>query len=327
MKLKYRPKKILLHLGYPKNGSTSIQQFLDKINNDNLSIFLPPDQFSAYIRKKNIYNQYKDINNEIFFEEKISPKKEKWIKFFDLNLKKYNVLSNEMFLYPTNYEKVDFIRTLKRYLEIFNTLNCKIEILICIRDPKKLHISYFTDMYHRLLQYDNELDNFEKYILSVKKNKIVNDIFNTFNFNKIVKQIQQLDQGFKINENLHILKLENLDNFKKYLFKFCEDLDLKKNYDYLRIQKEHITKKKSEIYIRNFDVISFFFKYDPKNRINYSIKKRLKSSVILNFLLGLYKIKNRYDNFTTDIVNDYYKEDLKELEFTTKLNLRKYYEL
>ena len=213
MKLTYRPRKILLHLGYPKTGSTSIQRYLDKINNDNLSTFLPNTE-----KNKNIHNQYKDINKEIFFEEKISFKKEKWIKFFDLNLKKYNVLSDETFLYPTNYKKVDFIRTLKRYLEIFNTLNCKIEILICIRDPKKLHISYFTDMYHRIIQYDIELDNFEKYILFFKKNKVVNDIFNTFNFNKIIKQIQQLDQGFKINENLHILKLENLDNFKKIFF-------------------------------------------------------------------------------------------------------------
>ena len=316
-------RKILIHLGYPKTGSTSIQKFLDKINNDNLSSFLRNTENK---KNKNIHNQYKDIIKEIFFEEKISSKKEKLIKFFDLNLKKYNVLSDETFLYPTNYKKVDFIRTLKRYLEIFNTLNCKIEILICIRDPKKLHISYFTDMYHRILQYDNKLDSLEKYCLSIKKNEIVNQIFTTFNFNKIINTIQQLNKEFKINKNLHIIKLENLDNFKNYLFKFCESLDLKKDYDCLTIQKTNITKKTSEIYIRNFDVISFFFKYDPKNKINYSIKKILKSSKILNFLLGFYKIKNKYNNDMRDKINNYYKKDLKELEIKTKLNLKEYYE-
>ena len=67
MKLTCRPRKILLHLGYPKTGSTSIQRYLDKINNDNLSTFLPITE-----KNKNIHNQYKDINKEIFFEEKIS---------------------------------------------------------------------------------------------------------------------------------------------------------------------------------------------------------------------------------------------------------------
>ena len=73
----------------------------------------------------------------------------------------------------------------------------------------------------------------------------------------------------------------------------------------------NITKKTSEIYIRNFDVISFFFKYDPKNKINYSIKKILKSSKILNFLLGFYKIKNKYNNDMRDKINNYYKKDTR----------------
>ena len=49
-------------------------------------------------------------------------------------------------------------------------------------------------MYHRILQYDNKLDSLEKYCLSIKKNEIVNQIFTTFNFNKIINTIQLLNK-------------------------------------------------------------------------------------------------------------------------------------
>ena len=60
------------------------------------------------------------------------------------------------FFYPTNYILVDINRTLKRFFEIFKLIDCKINILINIRNPKSLHLSYFTEMYHRILQHNKQ---------------------------------------------------------------------------------------------------------------------------------------------------------------------------
>lgn len=316
-------RRILIHLGYPKTGSTSIQQFLNKIENKDLAKFLPG------INNKNnniIDNKFRIIHNEIFFDKNVIYKKKKWLKFYDLNLKKYNILSDESFLYPTNYKMVNFQRTLKRYLEIFYCLNCKIDILIFIRDPKILHISYFTDMHHRIRQYSNEINTFEKYISSINNNKIINHIFKMFNFNRTVNIIQKLDKKFIINKNLNIMTLENIQEFKNYFFNFCKILNLRKDYKNLIIQKKNSTKKVKEVYIRNYDVFIFLFQFGLENKLKYGVKKILKRSKILNFLLGFKKIKSHYTNELINKINNYYKKDLRKFEQKTNLNLKKYYE-
>ena len=316
-------KKILIHLGYPKTGSTSIQYFLSKINHKDFTFFNSEFNKNPYcsIQKK----KYSDIEKEIFFEN-TDKFKDNWIKYFETKLNKLNVISNEHFLNPIGYRMISFERSLKRYLDIFNHLNCKIELLIIIRDPKKLHISFFTDMYHRFLQYDKSLNSFEKYILSFPANQTALHIFEMFNFNKIVNQIQEIDQKFIINKNFKILKLENINDFKEYFLNFCDIIDLKNFCENLDISKKHVTKKNNLIYIRNYDFSCFFAKNDPKNKFNFAIKKKLKHSRALNFILNFYKIRSTLTKGLSEKIDKYYYEDLIELEKKTNLNLKIYYQ-
>jgi len=316
--LKIKKRKILIHLGYPKTGSTSIQNFVKNIENKNLSKFILQQENTKS------QNDFIKINKEIFFEEKADLKK--WISYFDLNLKKFNILSDETFLYPTNYIYVDFNRTLKRYLEIFEYLNCEIHFLICVRDPKDLHISYFNSMYHRILQYDCRIDNFKKYIFNMDNNQTINHIFRTFNFNHILKTIQTLRGPFSLTTNLKIIKLENLNEFKIYFFNFCEDLNLNEKYSNLEFRKLNTSKIKNNTYYRNYDVISFLFKYKLQNKLNYKIFKMLNYSKILNFFMSFKKIESFYSEKMIKKVNNYYKNDLKQLGIKTNLDFKHYYD-
>lgn len=315
--MKIKKRKILIHLGYPKTGSTSIQQFVKNIENENLSIFI------LHQENKKLQSDFIKIHKEIFFDEKANLKK--WISFYDLNLNKFNILSDESFLYPTNYIYVDFKRTLKRYLEIFEYLNCEIDILICVRDPKDLHISYFNSMYHRILQYDSRINNFKKYIFNIDNNKTINHIFITFNFNHIVKTIQTLMESFSLTKNLKIIKLENLNEFKIYFFNFCEGLDLNKKYSNVEFPKVNNSKIINNTYVRNYDMISFFSEYKLRNKINYKIVKMLNYSKILNFFMSFKKLKSFYTEEMIKKVNTYYKNDLEQLEIKTNLDFKNYY--
>ena len=316
-------KKVLIHLGYPKVGSTSLQTFLDKIRDKNFTFFSTKFREGPYCNYLN--KTFLEIEKQIFFEENDNLKKD-WIKYFEINLNHINVISNELFLYPINYRFVNFQRTLKRYLDILTYLDCEIELLIMIRDPKELHISFFTDMYHRFIQYDNSLISFKEYILSIEKNKVTKHIFETFNFNKIICLVEEIDDRLLINKNFHILRLEKINDFKNFFFNFCKNFNLRNEFNFLNIQKKHVTKKDKDIYIRDYDATAFFIKHDPNNQIKYAIKKTLKLSKIFNYFLGFKKIKNSYTKEMSDKLNSYYKKDLKKLEQKINVNLKNYYE-
>ena len=175
-------KKILLHIGYPRCGSTSTQNYFNRLKFEDLTYFENKQNFFS--------DEYMEIKKKIFFlnNKDFDLSKNEIIDFFSKHINNVNIISDETFLYPTNYKLVNFERTLDRFINIFTHLNCEILILINIRDPKILHISYFTEMYHRIIQHTKYINTFDSYFKNYH-NEIIKRIFDTFNFFKVEKKI------------------------------------------------------------------------------------------------------------------------------------------
>jgi len=310
-------KKILLHIGYPRCGSTSTQNYFNKLKFEDLT----------YFENKQIFfsDEYIKIKEKIFFlnNKDYDLSKNEIIDFFSRCMSNINIISDETFLYPTNYKLVDFERTLDRFLNIFTHLNCEILILINIRDPKILHISYFNEMYHRIIQHTKYIDTFDSYFKNYH-NKIIKRIFDTFNFNEIFKKIIKLNNNFIPNKNIFIIPLENINEKLSQLMIHKLNLNSTKLNSY-NLQVLNSSKKIKNSYIRNYDWSCFFLKYDPYHKIvPYKVQKFLKNTRLPNKIFFFKNILSKLDNDKIKFINNLYKNDLIEIEKKFHLNLKNY---
>ena len=178
-------------------------------------------------------------------------------------------------------------------------------------------------MYHRILQYTKTIDTFEKYFDNYD-HKIIKRIFDTFNFYKIYKIINEIDNNFIPNKNFFLIPLENLNHELSKVINeifFLKNIEKKLN----NVQKLNYSKKKENYYIRNYDWACFFLKYDPYHKfVPYSIQKILKNVKIFNSIFFLNKVKSSLDPKKELFIDNIYKKDLQIIEKIFNIDLKKY---
>ena len=208
-------KKLIVHIGYPKTASTTLQLNLIgeliRLNKIFCIAHVPGLTGYAYKNKLNIYNCY----DYILTGKKNNSKIKEELKNLGKINKKISVLSSESLAWVAqdtqkDHSKLPLLinKNAEKIHELFKKSFDKIIILIVIRNQKELCPSIYKEI---LEVY--KLPNYKTWINKILTNKGVRNSF--LNFNKQITTYQKLFG----EKNVKVLLYEDLIYDQDYFFK------------------------------------------------------------------------------------------------------------
>jgi len=219
--------KIFIHLGYPKTGSTYMQNYIfNNLTNVNfIGIGSKFDKDIYIVRKSIIQDNDKEFQKKINFLRKIIKKK--------INKNSINIYSDEHYLIPTSN---GYKRNIGRIKELFLEFRKNINIIIFTRKHSDLILSLYqeTQLIKKLLK----IRSFNDFLDKIEKNKLNNKdkiFLNHFNFLKTKKIIEK--------ELTKKIKIYDFDKFKKNRLLFIKKFLKYYKFKIKKIQFHHINKK------------------------------------------------------------------------------------
>lgn len=293
--------EILIHIGFPKSGSSTLQHIF---KNNKLINFL------GIVRDHNTISKRKPSLNENFFryvrgrnnnlEEALKIKK-------NISLKKFNVISDEDFL---SSHPINFKDKLLRLKKIFP--ECK--ILIVLRDPIDTLISWHNfhirgnfnirGKFNKELldiknyinsdqsKYARDLIEFEEKIIFVEKEFGKNNLY-LFNFDNTFKNNNLLIDLRKIFGQKFILQSKNI--YKNSTFSFLNSIYERYNFIYkLKFFLPKILIK----FLRSFIFQILFTKLE--NKYKSKINKSKKDYLQKKFYSQIMDYKSIIKNYNID---------------------------
>ena len=307
-------KKIIINLGLPKSGSTTLQtniypnlqnvEFLGrKFNEKNLEIFNKLDDLVE--NRMNIIKTEKD--EEIFLDE--------FLKFFD-NSNKNLLISQEYWSIPFTYSHKSenyFINSqwnkLKRLNSFLKKLKCEVDYFIVYRDPIEAIPSFFFTFHHMIINifgWSFKEVNFYCEQLIKKNNdfKNYNLLFDIYNLKKF-----KIFFKTELKNSLHVINFDLLNNKKSFLNKICEITGSSVNEDLYRFMelKENISKKNE-----SGDIVINVSK--PNNFLKFltAFLKKIKLKNFIKFIFFKFGFKGfKKENYVIKINNDLLKKAIK----------------
>lgn len=308
-------KKLIIHIGYPKTATTSIQEGIfvelheaNKINylghtnrrKDNEIFNYAKKDFEDYTLK----NIKKDVNK---------------IKI-DLSSSKINVLSHEGLTLPNSFLAKKHWRYNSNPLtypekiaKIFKPITDDLKIMVTLRKQQEVIYSTYVQLYNKF-KYDKQFSTWNKYL----KNGLIknNNEFEIYYFNKILNLYAEWFSKDKIN----ILFFEDFVNNKEEFLKQLSNI-IELGYKTMKnIKKDvHYKKKKKNDneYIVNIKKHNFFSKMLLNARKNKYIKKIyhiFKSKLGKNNILRKIFYKGIYvDNHSIPIPTEEEKDLIKNI--------------
>lgn len=223
MKTKF---KIFIHLGYPKTGTTYLQNYIfNNLTNVNyIGINNKFDRDLYFIRKSILQDDDKQFQKKISFLRTIIKKK--------LKKKMVNIYSDEHFLIPTDK---GYKRNIQRIKKLFLEFKNQINIMIFIRKPSDLILSIYkeTIKIKKLLK----IEYFNDFLDKIKKNKLSNNdriFLNHYNFLETKKIIKK--------ELTKKIKIYNFDDFRKNQTLFTKKFLKNNNFKINTISIQNINK-------------------------------------------------------------------------------------
>ena len=224
-------KKVFVHLGYPKTGTTFLQKNLFPFHRDikylgnksyDEKLIFPIDfkifLFYYFKLKKGLLasnDQITQFNNEIYKFEK------------NIEKTKANLISNEGFLSPLSYFSRGFI-------DFFRFLNSKIKsevkffFIITSRNYDNLLFSFYCFNIDRIRKTYPKIKSFQSFVeflefSKFEKDPAINYFYNCFDYKQIIIDIKK---NFGTESLLHLKYEEFLDNKIQYFEKISLFLDI-----------------------------------------------------------------------------------------------------
>ena len=322
--------RVLIHLGYPRTGTTFLQKNIFPIHKE-INLLGPNNYQNANDVKitQNDLNLLSMINNEFDLNNKIISKTDKdFIHHFDEN--KINIISTEAY---TMFQNVLYDFKDLRYLEILikqKYKNVKFDFLIVLRNQYDLIKSMYHFNYHkiseilRIKDFKLIFDLLEKEIPD-RYNFPLNQFLYNYDFyhlhNKLLSKFNNSKikylfyEDFKLNKNNFSNDLSSFLNleeeYTKNLFNTeavnSRKVHLNKNY-YIKSKIYRFLKSKSYFYIKNFIPFKTFLKkifinnfvyskirygFEEEEKFQAKIKNYYKNSNLKFF--DQVKINNKFD--------------------------------
>lgn len=339
-------KKVIIHIGFPKTATTTIQDdIFYQLYKQNKIGYLgktikKTTRYDRYYPVQDLLRPIFDSSDEAFEEEKILIK-QKLESIVD-KIEHDQVILSEEILSETRYKvrKIrDSIQTAKRLNFLFSKYN--VEIVMLLRNQLDIVHSLYVESYKEYEQF-TETDTFNKYLNhSIKlypKSELI-----MYDYNNIIKEYISLFG----KKNVHIFLFEDLKNefntfCKNFSVLFNIEEDLIKN----AFSQKHSNKKVKRddgVYTNEVKVVrrigeKVFFSsiFNDSKLSNWiyelfsknKIFKKIVSSTILQLLrykkvlsLTFIKYPNEEEK---EKINTLYKKSNKELSKLMNLNLKDY---
>jgi hypothetical protein len=213
--LKNSKKKLIIHLGYPKTGSSFLKSYFASLNtvnylNETETKFINDLMFTINSLSKNNFKKKK-----LFYLDYV-----KKIKFQKINIISWENLSA---IFCGNYQSPESkIRYIKK---IFNLKNFDISFILVTRDTKSHLRSIFLEFNYNLLLYDEKNYSIQYFCDSKLKNKN-KDILKNLSHKNLKRKIL----NFYPNSSFYIFGMNNLLTKKKFILKFSKILDINSKY-------------------------------------------------------------------------------------------------
>lgn len=313
--------QFILHIGYPKTGTTTLQNNLFDIHPEIENIGKPFSHPSLDV----IQQICKEISNtkSNLFEHNFNKHKYALRKIFNNCTSKKIVLSHEHLIGYWNKHSNDYYLFKRIYDLFYYTLpkTCQLKILLTIRNQQNLALSSYVEKKFSLF---NDY-NLEKFMYEGTNNPYETIIFKDLFFMDKVKTIEK----FFSKERIYILVYEDL---KHDLGKFCSNIsrifDIDSSLCYYYLQNSHDNKKDMsqgayatkitlpsvilkklrkhtglKLYIRHYKIRSFvkkilnytFFNLGIKQENNLSLSTEEKREILLTYKENNIKLLKRYD--------------------------------
>lgn len=248
--------ELILHIGFPKTGSSFLQK-----------LFFPKSKQINFIRNDSFYSLLA-LNSEISEKEKVKKLNNYKYKLFKKN--KLNVISFEHFVMPANCLRTSNNQIYLNYLEpkeIIDNIKClgvKVRVLIIIRNQKDWLWSWYQERIKRF-----ETRTFENMILCNDFKSII----------KVINYDKTFDLWKSNFDDCEIIPFELLKKQKKlFLKKLCSYLNIK----VFNVENKVIKSSLSYFSIRIKRRINFVMIYIFNSTNNNKIIKKLLIKLVKN---------------------------------------------
>lgn len=278
--------KILLHIGTPKTGSTSLQDlFFYSMHQKKIINYLGKINYSFRINKNNKkgvlrYETYKKIKKAVFLKENFTTNDlKKYRKQINLVIdkNKINVISEENFFVKDKIcNFIPFLERIKRMQLLLQ--GHSVSVLCVLRRQPEYLFSYYIQNYNNGWYFvkNNNIAKYYKNILSNAQAR-----------KETLYYADNLKQYKKTFGNIHCLFFEELlENEFSYYQKIATLLNLKITQKDIPIQKENVKQKTKKGYTtyRNWDLKDILTTNKSLPIIHYKIYKSLFLIKISNLL-------------------------------------------
>ncbi len=274
-------KKIYLHLGYPKTGTTLLQKKIFPFLRD-----------IKYLGKSYKSNNLLDRYNEVFALDinvvnYLRGSLNKVIEIDDLDLQDKNLLSEETILFSMlrpqlskNNDGAYFVESIEnvinRIKNIFNASIFDIHILITLRNHKEMLQSAYAESYYHCYRKCENTNTFNKFLDEILDPQT--SIHKSLDYFYTIKELQS---SFGKN-NVHILLYEDMKkDHRNYIKKLQSILEL----DEIRFSDDIFEKKihtrktsNNDIRISNYvTVYDFIVKFRLNHLLTKNVLDKLKT--------------------------------------------------
>ncbi len=289
-------KKLIIHIGYPKTATTTIQDGLFvNLHNQGIINYYGKSEYN----NNDKFNYARNICNDMFLDDEFRD------KGIILSSDVVNVISEELLTLPSIFREIQWRRKVansfnfhQRLQKHFMDKADQIIIMVTLRKQQEAIYSLLVEQYPRLIKNEDYI-GYKAQKIMFNNNQFNSDLFTIFYYNRVLQQYacsfgkdnvkMFFFEDYQYNKNLFIQELSKIIGVNSTT---VEGL----------LKSVHYREKKMSGH-------AYYKKVRKKTPASHSLQLVLKNNFMKGLLMKTYAIRKKY--YT---VNNYFAEIVKKLQ-------------